>query len=116
LLNRERTWSLRDFCGYPIIEQWADAMGVTVAEWGIKRMKTRWGTCNVDSHRIWLNLELIKKSPQCIEYIVVHELTHLLERHHNDRFIKLMDEFMPKWRARRDELNAAPLAHEDWQY
>ena len=59
-------------------------------------MKTRWGTCNVDAHRIWLNLELIKKSPQCIEYIVVHELTHLLERHHNDRFIKLMDEFMPK--------------------
>jgi predicted metal-dependent hydrolase len=101
---------------YPIIEQWADTMGVTVAEWGIKRMKTRWGTCNVDAHRIWLNLELIKKSPQCIEYIVVHELTHFLERHHNDRFIKLMDEFLPKWRSYREELNAAPLAHEDWQY
>jgi predicted metal-dependent hydrolase len=91
-------------------------MGVTVAEWGIKRMKTRWGTCNVDARRIWLNLELIKKSPQCIEYIVVHELTHLLERHHNDRFIKLMDEFLPQWRSYREELNAAPLAHEDWQY
>lgn len=91
-------------------------MGVTVAEWGIKRMKTRWGTCNVDARRIWLNLELIKKPPQCIQYIVVHELTHLLERHHNDRFIKLMGEFLPQWRSYREELNAAHLAHEDWQY
>ena len=79
-------------------------------------MKTRWGTCNTDAQRIWLNLELIKKPPQCIEYIAVHELTHLLARHHNDRFIGLMDSFLPKWRVLRDELNAAPLGHEDWQY
>lgn len=101
---------------HPIIEKWSVAMGVAVAEWGIKRMKTRWGTCNVDALRVWLNLELIKKAPQCIEYIVVHELIHLLERHHNDRFIALMDGFLPKWRLLRDELNSAPLGHEDWQY
>jgi hypothetical protein len=75
----------------PLIAQWSEAMGVEVAQWGIRRMKTRWGTCNVDAGRVWLNFELIKKSRSCIEYIVVHELAHLLERHHNDRFMEIMD-------------------------
>jgi predicted metal-dependent hydrolase len=79
-------------------------------------MKTRWGTCNVADRRIWLNLELAKKPLSCLEYIVVHEMVHLLERHHNDRFRDHMDSFFPHWRFSRDDLNRAPLAHEDWAY
>jgi predicted metal-dependent hydrolase len=79
-------------------------------------MKTKWGSCNVDSGRVWFNLELAKKSVQCVEYIVVHELVHLLERHHNDRFAALMDAFMPQWRVCRKMLNSTPLGHETWRY
>lgn len=100
----------------PLVEKWQDALGVTVAEWRIKRMKTKWGSCTIPARRIWLNLELAKKPPRCLEYIVVHELVHLLERHHGERFVRLMDEHLPLWRQYRDELNAAPLAHEEWQY
>jgi len=77
-------------------------------------MKTKWGTSNIEAGRIWLNLELIKKPQQCAEYIIVHELAHSFERHHNERFSALLDSFMPQWRLHRDELNAEPLAHEDW--
>lgn len=77
-------------------------------------MKTRWGSCNRDSAHILLNIELAKKHPGALEYIAVHEMTHLLEGSHGERFIKLMDSFMPDWRARRDLLNEAPLAHEEW--
>lgn len=77
-------------------------------------MKTKWGSCNRESAHIWFNLELAKKNPRCLEYIVVHEMTHLLERNHNDRFTELMGSFLPDWRGRRDELNAAPLANERW--
>ncbi|MBA9082147.1 putative metal-dependent hydrolase [Micrococcus aloeverae] len=77
-------------------------------------MKTKWGTCMAHSRTIWINPELAKKNPRCLEYIVVHELTHLHERSHNRRFTKLMDQFLPDWRARRDELNDAPLADEEW--
>ena len=100
----------------PLLTKWAEILGVQPAAWGIKRMKTKWGTCNVDAKRIWLNLELAKKPAQCLEYIVVHEMTHLLERHHNDRFISLMDQHLPHWRLYRQELNAAPLAHDTWSY
>lgn len=100
----------------PLVEKWQDALGVRVAEWRIKRMKTKWGSCTVQARRIWLNLELAKKPPKCLEYIVVHEMVHLLERRHNERFVGLMDEHLPLWRQYRDELNAAPLAHENWQY
>ena len=79
-------------------------------------MKTKWGACNVEARRVWLNLELAKKPVQCLEYIIVHELVHLLERHHNDTFTALMNKFLPQWRSRRNELNAAPLAHETWSY
>ena len=75
-------------------------------------MKTRWGTCNPDARRIWLNLELARKPTSCLEYVVVHEMVHLLERRHNDRFRELLDDLMPRWRAHRDELNQTPLAHE----
>lgn len=100
----------------PVIAKWEPIVGVDIAAWGVKRMKTKWGSCTVDAKRIWLNLELVKKPPQCLEYIVVHEMVHLLERLHNERFVAHMDEFMPHWRLRRDELNAEPLAHESWEY
>jgi predicted metal-dependent hydrolase len=100
----------------PLLEKWQSALGVQVAGWGIKKMKTKWGTCTVEAGRIWLNLELAKKPTQCLEYIVVHELVHLIERHHNDRFVSIMDKHLPQWRLHRQELNAAPLAHEAWSY
>lgn len=99
-----------------LIEKWENILGVQVAEWGIRQMKIRWGTCNIEAGRIWINLELAKKSPRCLEYIVVHEMVHLLERLHNDRFRSLMDQFLPQWQFLRDELNREPLAHEDWSY
>lgn len=100
----------------PLIAQWEDKIGVQVADWGIKHMKTKWGTCNIQARRIWINLELAKKSERCLEYIVVHELMHLLERQHNEHFLELMNHFMPPWRQYREELNRAPLAHEEWGY
>jgi predicted metal-dependent hydrolase len=99
-----------------LIAKWEPLIGVDLAGWGIKKMKTRWGTCNTEARRIWINLELAKKSPACLEYIVVHELVHLIERHHNERFQELMDRHLPQWRMYRDELNRAPLAQEDWTY
>ena len=100
----------------PLITKWEAIIGVNVAEWGVKQMKTKWGTCNIKARRIWLNLELIKKPAHCLEYIIVHELVHLLERHHNDRFIAYMNSFMPLWPHYREELNRAPLGHETWEY
>ena len=99
-----------------LLAKWEPVVRVQVASCGIKRMKTKWGTCTTEARRIWLNLELAKKPPACLEYILVHEMVHLLERHHNDRFRAYMDEFMPQWRLHREELNRAPLAHEDWEY
>ena len=100
----------------PLLAKWQPKMGVSVNEARIKKMKTLWGSCNIEAKRIWLNLELAKKPKSCLVYVLVHEMTHLLERHHNDRFRELMDTFLPQWRTYRDELNAAPLAHEDWRY
>ncbi len=91
------------------IEKWEKVIGVNVKEWGIKLMKTRWGTCNVRDQRIWINLELAKKNPRCLEYIIVHEMVHLLERHHNDIFKSYMTKFLPDWKDIRDELNG--LSH-----
>ena len=99
-----------------LIELWEAAMGVKVAEWGVKQMKTKWGACNIKARRIWLNLELAKKPVRCLAYIIIHEMAHLSERHHNDRFTKLMDSFMPQWRLQRAELNRAPLGHATWKY
>lgn len=89
----------------PLIGKWEKIMGVEVLEFGIKQMKTRWGTCNIATQRIWINLELAKKPLYCLEYIVVHEMVHLLERNHNARFKAYMDHFLPNWRNIRAELN-----------
>lgn len=97
-------------------EEWEPRVGVTVRDIRIKRMKTLWGSCNAEAGRIWLNLELAKKPPSCLAFVLVHEMVHLHERNHNDRFIALMDAAMPQWRIYRDELNREPLAHEDWRY
>jgi predicted metal-dependent hydrolase len=100
----------------PLLEKWQSALGVQVADWGVKKMKTKWGTCSVDARRIWLNLELAKKPVQCLEYIVVHELVHLIERRHNEHFVSIEDKHLPQWRLHRQELNAAPLAQEAWDH
>ena len=100
----------------PLVGRWEKILGVKASAWGIRKMKTKWGSCSVESRRIWLNLELAKKPLQCLEYLIVHELAHLLERHHNDRFIGLLDRHLPHWRRSRNELNSAPLAHETWNY
>lgn len=100
----------------PLLEKWELKLGVSVNEVRIKRMKTLWGSCNIGAKRIWLNLELAKKPSSCLMYVLVHEMVHLLERDHNDRFRELMDRFLPQWRTYRDELNRAPLADENWGY
>jgi len=99
-----------------LIKRWEEKIGVSSNDWRVKQMKTKWGACNIEAKRIWLNLELAKKPKICLEYIIVHELVHLLERNHNHRFIAHLDEFMPKWRLHRDELNSLPIAHSDWGY
>ncbi|TMK58592.1 MAG: M48 family metallopeptidase [Actinobacteria bacterium] len=96
-----------------ILARWEPKLG-SVSRWSVRRMKTKWGSCNRETGHIWLNVELAKKHPDSLEYIVVHEMTHLLERGHGKRFVKLMDGFMPDWRVRRDQLNEDPLAHEKW--
>ena len=99
-----------------LVAKWEPKVGRDIADVRIKRMKTRWGSCNAEARRIWLNLELVKKPVACLEYILVHEMVHLIERHHTERFRELMDTLMPTWRISRDELNRAPLAHEEWEY
>jgi predicted metal-dependent hydrolase len=99
-----------------IISNWEQLIEVKCSDWQVKHMKTKWGSCKTDTKRILLNLELAKKPPICLEYIIVHELVHLLERNHNDNFIRLLNKFMPKWRLHRDELNRLPVAHVDWDY
>lgn len=99
-----------------LIEKWEKKLDVKVAEWQVKLMKTKWGSCNIEKKRIWLNLELAKKPIHCLEYIIVHEMVHLLERHHNERFIAFMDNYLPKWRSYKAELNRSPLRHENWSY
>jgi predicted metal-dependent hydrolase len=92
-----------------IITKWESVLKVEVNHFGIKKMKTKWGTCNIESQRIWLNLELAKKPIICLEYIIIHEMTHLLERNHNTRFVALMNQFMPNWKEVKEELNLLPL-------
>lgn len=100
----------------PLLEEWQNSLGVRLEFWGVKRMKTRWGSCNHQASRIWLNAELAKKPLACLEYIIVHELLHLIEPTHNDRFIALLDSNLPDWRIRRRTLNSAPLSNEHWTY
>lgn len=99
-----------------LIFKWEQIIGVKCNSWGVKQMRTKWGACNVDEKRIWLNLELAKKPINCLEYIIVHELVHLLERNHNEQFVAHMNRFMPKWQQHRTELNQLPVVHWDWGY
>jgi len=100
----------------PLIDKWQKIIGVEVSDWGIKKMKTKWGTCTIEKRRIWLNLELAKKSKQCLEYIIIHEMVHLMERNHSERFVAYMDKFIPQWHFYKDELNHSMLSHEKWSY
>ena len=100
----------------PLLTHWCDRMGVSINDWSIKQMQTKWGACNIEARRIWFNLELAKKPLPCLEYIVVHELVHLLERHHNAVFLSYMDKFLPQWPQLKRELNALPVSHSDWKY
>ena len=100
----------------PVIKKWEKIMEVSTNEFAIKKMKTKWGTCNLEAKRIWLNLELAKKPFHCIEYIIVHEMVHLLERNHNAKFIAYMDHYLPEWKQLRKELNKLPVSHRDWEY
>jgi predicted metal-dependent hydrolase len=100
----------------PLIAKWELLLGVRANRIFVQRMKTKWGSCNPRRRNIRLNSELARKSPECLEYVIVHELVHLLESSHNARFVSLMDEFMPQWNQHRDELNRIPLAHQEWDY
>jgi len=100
----------------PLIARWEPVMGVKVERFFVQRMKTKWGSCNHKAHNIRLNTELAKKPPECLEYIIIHEMAHLLEPTHNSRFVTLMDRFMLKWQFYRDKLNQLPVSHENWIY
>ena len=100
----------------PLLKKWQPILGVQANHWGIRKMKTKWGSCNPTAKRLWFNLELVKKPVACLEYIVVHELVHLLERNHTERFTALMDLHLPDWQSRREALNAGALGHEQWNY
>lgn len=99
-----------------IIAKWEPVMGVKVSRYFVQRMKTKWGSCNPNAATIRLNSELAKKPKECLEYIIVHEMVHLLECNHTERFRALMDQFLPHWQHSRKRLNAEPLGHEEWAY
>ncbi|PVX47229.1 hypothetical protein C8C85_3157 [Flavobacterium sp. 103] len=99
-----------------LIEKWESIIGVSVSDWGVKQMKTKWGTCNIEQKRIWINLELAKKPYNCLEYIIVHEMTHLIERHHNENFLAHLEKYLPKWKLYKEELNRLPVSHGEWEY
>ena len=99
-----------------LLAKWEPLIGVKVERFFVQRMKTKWGSCNHDKRRVRLNTDLAKKPRECLEYIVVHEMVHLLEPIHSARFVALMDSFMPKWQFYRDQLNRLPVSHENWAY
>ena len=95
----------------PAFEKCEKVVGIKANEWQIKNMQTKWGTCNITKKRIWLNLQLVKKTPECLEYVIVHELVHLLVKNHNDVFRAHMDRFYPNWRVVKASLNEQMLDH-----
>lgn len=99
-----------------LIAHWERKIGVKADSYSIRQMKTKWGSCNIEDKRIWINLELAKKPIHCLEYILVHEMIHLLERNHNDRFKNYMDTYFPNWKQIKDELNRIPVSHANWNY
>lgn len=100
----------------PLIAKWEPVLGIKVERIFVQKMKTRWGSCNFKTSTVRFNTDLAKKPPECLEYVLVHELAHLLEPTHNERFVAVMDRFLPHWRQRRDQLNQLPLRHESWKY
>ena len=100
----------------PLIAKWELLVNVKVERFFVQRMKTKWGSCNHQAHSIRLNTELSKKPKECLEYVIVHEMVHLLEPTHNSRFIALMDQFISQWKFYRDKLNQLPVSHEEWIY
>lgn len=111
VLHRWYREALKDLIP-PLLARWEPVLGVQAAEWGVRKMSTRWGSCNIRARRIWLSLELARKPVECLEYVVVHELVHLLERRHNRRFYNYLDRYLPTWRFARAELNQFRLANE----
>ena len=97
-----------------VLERWAPTLGVDVSDWRIRRMKTKWGSCSESARRIWINTELAKKPPRCLEYVLVHEVLHLAVRRHGRDFQGKLDQLLPHWRLTRAELGALPLGHEHW--
>lgn len=98
-----------------LIRKWEKTLKVSLAGYSLQRMKTKWGSCNARAGRIRLNTELVKKPKDLLEYVVVHELVHLLEPKHSERFLGLMDKHYPTWREARAELNELPLGSEAWK-
>jgi predicted metal-dependent hydrolase len=99
-----------------LLAKWEPLMGVKAKRIFVQRMKTKWGSCNQKAGSLRLNTDLAKKPPQCLEYIVVHELAHLIEPTHNARFVAVMDKFMPNWKHLKDTLNQLPVRHENWTH
>lgn len=99
-----------------IIDKWEKVLNVKVEDWQVKQMKTKWGSCSIEKKRIWINLELAKKPEHCLEYIIVHEMVHMVERQHNDKFLYLMNTYLPNWKHIKDELNKLPASHAAWSY
>lgn len=99
-----------------LLPEWERRLRVRMNTLFVQHMRTKWGSCNPTKGNVRLNTELAKKPPECLEYILVHELIHMIEPTHNKRFVRLMSKHMPDWRSRRDLLNALPVAHEDWGY
>jgi len=100
----------------PLLTRWQPQLGVSVERFFVQRMKTKWGSCNHTARTIRLNTELAKKPVECLEYVLVHELVHLLVPTHNARFVELMDRFMPSWQVHRQALNRLPVRRETWGY
>jgi predicted metal-dependent hydrolase len=97
-----------------LIRKWEDKLGVRISGYFLQRMKTKWGSCNAGKHHIRLNTELVKKPKDLLEYVVVHEMAHLLEPSHSERFVAILDRHWPQWRESRVELNALSLGHQVW--
>ena len=100
----------------PLLAKWEPLMGVEVSRFFVQQMRTRWGSCNTSARRIRLNTQLAQKPRECLEYIVVHELCHLIEPNHNARFVALVARYLPQWRSLRAALNRLPVRHEEWKY
>ncbi|WP_434637073.1 M48 family metallopeptidase [Sulfurimonas sp. NW7] len=113
LLNKWYREQLQIVVGRLIVK-WQAIINVEIHNWSIKKMRTKWGSCNIEKKNILLNLSLARTPVECIEYIVVHEMVHLLERHHNDNFKVYMDRYLPEWKSYRDILNQSILIHEEW--